>query len=206
MSEKIKYSLTLCVCVLLAGIMDFAVATLFQDFLHVPLFFDTIFLIAVLFSFGPLASFIVYVINISIVCLKLELLYGKTDYVWVYSLSAFVIILITWLFIRKEENLKKGVNHTFIYILTASVSAALVCSVVSGFISYFTFRMNVGNWTFDKLIFAFSGEYMDVLTSCIVGRFPIIILDRIITTFAGFGIHLLFIAFAKKHRLLKETF
>ncbi|MBO4759255.1 MAG: hypothetical protein J5505_04265, partial [Spirochaetaceae bacterium] len=92
------------------------------------------------------------------------------------------------LFVRKKENLKKGVNITFLYILSAAVCAALACSVVSGIISYFTFSLNVESGPFDKIIFAFSGDQMGVLASCIVGRIPITILDRIITTFAGFGI------------------
>ncbi|MBR6216341.1 MAG: DUF2179 domain-containing protein, partial [Spirochaetaceae bacterium] len=102
--------------------------------------------------------------------------------------SAFTIILITWLFVRKKENLAKGVNFTFLYILTAAVCAALACAVVSGIISYFTFTQNVEAGPFDKIIFAFSGDQMGVLASCIIVRIPITVLDRIITTFAGFGI------------------
>ena len=173
---------------LVAGILDFAVATLFQNVLHVLLFFDTIFLMAVLFLYGPLPALFSYVINVICGCLKLVILYGKNDYVYLFTLSAFTIILVTWLFVRKKENLKKGVNITFLYILSAAVCAALACSVVSGIISYFTFSLNVESGPFDKIIFAFSGDQMGVLASCIVGRIPITILDRIITTFAGFGI------------------
>ena len=188
MNPKVKSYLSIYLTALVAGILDFAVATLFQNVLHVPLFFDTIFLMAVLFLYGPLPALFSYVINIICGCLKLVILYGKNDYVYLFTLSALTIILVTWLFVRKKENLKKGVNITFLYILSAAICAALACSVVSGIISYFTFSLNVESGPFDKIIFAFSGDQMGVLASCIVGRIPITILDRIITTFAGFGI------------------
>ena len=165
----------------------------FQDVLKSPFFFDTIFMIAALFLFGPIASLIEYILFISFTCIKLKILYGKTDFVFLYTLSAFTIILVTWLFIRKKENLNKGLNLTFLYILTASVVAGLSCSVVSGFINYYfancLFQIE---WNFNIFIFAFNGEYMDLLTSSIIGRIPVTILDRVVTTFLGFGISKLY--------------
>ena len=192
MNENLKKYLFIYLVAFVAGILDFATATFFQNVLHVPLFFDTIFLMAVLFLYGPLPALFSYVVNVICGCLKLVILYGKNDYVYLFTLSAVTIILVSWLFIRKKENLGKGVNITFLYILSAAVCAALACSVVSGIISYFTFSLNVESGPFDKIIFAFSGDQMGVLASCIVGRIPITILDRIITTFAGFGISVAF--------------
>ena len=192
MNENLKKYLLIYLVAFVAGILDFATASFFQNVLHVPLFFDTIFLMAVLFLYGPLPALFSYVVNVICGCLKLVILYGKNDYVYLFTLSAVTIILVSWLFIRKKENLEKGVNITFLYILSAAVCTALACSVVSGIISYFTFSLNVESGPFDKIIFAFSGDQMGVLASCIVGRIPITILDRIITTFAGFGISVAF--------------
>ena len=78
-------------------------------------------------------------------------------------------------------------------ILTASVVAGLSCSVVSGFVNYYfancLFQIE---WNFNIFIFAFNGEYMDLLTSSIIGRIPVTILDRVVTTFLGFGISKLY--------------
>ena len=192
MNSKAKHYMTIYLVALVAGVLDFFTATFFQNVLHVPLFFDTIFLMAVMFLYGPLPALFSYVVNVVCGCLKLVILYGKNDYIYLFTLSAVTIILVTWLFIRKKENLTKGVNITFLYILSAAVCAALACAVVSGIISYFTFSLNVESGPFDKIIFAFSGDQMGVLASCIVGRIPITILDRIITTFAGFGISVVY--------------
>lgn len=195
LNTKVKDNLKICLVVVVAGILDFATATLFQTVLHVPLFLDMTFAMAVLFAYGVLPAIMTYVVNVICGCIKLVILYGKNDYVYLFTLSALTIILVTWAFVRKKENLKKGVNLTFLYILSAAVCAALACSVVSGIISYFTYSLNVEAGPFDKIIFAFSGDQMGVLASCIVGRIPITILDRIITTFAGFGIYILYTRF-----------
>ena len=186
------------IMILLFSIFDFLTTTFFQDFLHAPLFFDTIFMIAALFLFGPVAAFLEYIVFICFVSAKLLFLYGTTDYVYVYSLSALTIIFVTWLFSRHKENFKKGVNFIFIYIFLASLLAGFACSVVSGIISYFTYNMNEKDWTFDQIIYAFNGEQLNLLTSAIFGRIPVIALDRVITTFAGFGIFKLYSHF--QHR------
>ena len=179
--------------ILIFSVCDFLVAYFFQDVLKSPFFFDTIFMTAALFLFGPVASLAEYLLFISFTCIKLKIRDGKTDFVFLYTLSAFTIILVTWLFIRKKKNLNKGLNLTFLYILTASVVAGLSCSVVSGFINYYfancLFQIE---WNFNIFIFAFNGEYMDLLTSSIIGRIPVTILDRVVTTFLGFGISKLY--------------
>lgn len=120
-----KHFFIVALTIFIFSVCDFLVAYFFQDVLKSPFFFDTIFMIAALFLFGPIASLIEYILFISFTCIKLKILYGKTDFVFLYTLSAFTIILVTWLFIRKKENLNKGLNLTFLYILTASVVAGL---------------------------------------------------------------------------------
>ena len=152
-----KHFFIVALTIFIFSVCDFLVAYFFQDVLKSPFFFDTIFMIAALFLFGPIASLIEYILFISFTCIKLKILYGKTDFVFLYTLSAFTIILVTWLFIRKKENLNKGLNLTFLYILTASVVAGLSCSVVSGFINYYfancLFQIE---WNFNIFIFAFN--------------------------------------------------
>ena len=203
-SSNVRHSyFHLILSILIFSILDLCTTTFFQDILHTPLFFDTIFMIAALFAFGPVSALFEYVIFISLVCVKLIFLYGKTDHVYLYTLSALTIILVTHLFVRRKEKLHQGVNLTFLYILTASILAGLACSVVSGFIGYFTYNLNQKDWTFDQLIYAFNGEQFDFLASSILGRIPVIILDRIITTFAGFGLYKIYTRIMS-HRLSRR--
>ena len=137
-------------------------------------------------------AFLEYIVFISLVCVKLILLYGKTDNVFIYALSALTIIIITWLFIRKKENLQKSVNFTYLYLLSACICAGIACSIVSGFISYFTYELNIKDWNSDKIIFASHNSDANFLLHAIVGRIPLTVLDRIITTFTGFGVFKLY--------------
>ena len=112
---------------------------------------------------------------------------GRTDMVYLYALAAMTIIAVIWLFVRKKERLSKGVNKTFLYLLTAAILAGIACSVVSGIISYFTHQFDVKDWAYNRVIFAFYGKQLGFLASAILGRIPVTILDRVIATFIGFG-------------------
>ncbi len=74
MNENLKKYLLIYLVAFVAGVLDFATATFFQNVLHVPLFFDTIFLMAVLFLYGPLPALFSYVVNVYCGCLKLVIL------------------------------------------------------------------------------------------------------------------------------------
>jgi hypothetical protein len=88
LNSKVKNNLIICLVVVVAGILDFATATLFQTVLHVPLFLDMTFAMAVLFAYGVLPAIMTYVVNVICGCLKLVFLYGKNDYVYLFTLSA----------------------------------------------------------------------------------------------------------------------
>lgn len=178
--------------IILLGVCDFLATTLFQDVMHTPLFLDTIFMMTALFMLGPVPAFFEYLVFIGLTCIKLKILYGKTGMVYLYSLSALTIIIVTWLFVRKKERISQDVNHTFLYILCAAVLAGFACSVVSGLISCYTYSLNVKDWAYDRVIFAFSDEQKALLSSAIFGRIPVTVPDRVIATFAGFGIFKLY--------------
>lgn len=192
MNKNVKKYLIITSSVFIASILDFLTIVFFQDILHTPLFFDTIFMIAILFIYGPVPALFEYIIFIKFACIKLTLIYGSNDNIYFYTLSALTIIFVTWLFIRKKENLNKGINFTFIYILSAALCAGLACSVVSEIISRFTVELKAKDWDFDKIMHAYDDEKQIFLTAAFIGRIPVTVLDRVITTFAGFGIYKLY--------------
>ena len=194
MSEKktFRQIIEIILVVLLFGGMDFLAILLFQDFLEIPLFLDTIFMTATLFLFGPVAAFLEYLVYMGISCIRMLMSYGAAHMIYLYSFSALTIIVVTWLFIRKKDSLKKSVNRTFFILLSAAIFSGLACSVVSGFINSFIYFNNEKDLAYDRVIFAFNGEQFSFLASAILGHIPVTILDRIITTFAGFGIFKLY--------------
>ena len=196
MKNKSFPSIRTILTILVFSILDFFITTLFQDILLTPLFFDTIFMIATLFIYGPVLAFVEYVIFNCFISLKLYIFTGSTEHIYIYIVSALSIIVVTWLFVRKKENLTKGINTTFLYILSASILAGFVCSVVSGIVTTITYSLCEetlnSEHMFDHIIYAFMDKHINFLTAAIIGRIPVTILDRIITTFAGFGLYKLY--------------
>ncbi len=185
----IKIAVIIC-----AGCLDFGMNYLFNIVLKAPLFLDTTFMIAVLFIFGPVESFLAYLVNMLCTALRLYVLYGSTEFIYLYSLSAITIISITWSCIkytRTNAAQNPTVNRIFIRFLTAAIVSAIACAVVSGIISYFTYQQNVDEWAFDKIIFSLHLFNMQIkesiLVTSILGRIPLTVLDRIITTFAFYN-------------------
>lgn len=190
MNEKksLKQIIEIALLVIVFGCIDFLAVLLFQDILDIPLFLDTIFMTATLFLFGPVVAFLEYLVYMGISCIRMMFACGSAHMIYLYSISALTIIVITWLFIRRKGSLKKNVNRTFIILLSAAIFSGLACSVVSGFINFFIYFKNDNDLAYDRVIFAFNGEQFGFLASAILGRIPVTILDRIITTFAAFGI------------------
>lgn len=190
MNEKksLKQIIEIALLVIVFGCIDFLAVLLFQNILDIPLFLDTIFMTATLFLFGPVVAFLEYLVYMGISCIRMMFACGSAHMIYLYSISALTIIVITWLFIRRKGSLKKNVNRTFIILLSAAIFSGLACSVVSGFINFFIYFKNGNDLAYDRVIFAFNGEQFGFLASAILGRIPVTILDRIITTFAAFGI------------------
>ena len=190
MNEKksLKQIIEIALLVIVFGCIDFLAVLLFQDILDIPLLLDTIFMTATLFFFGPVVAFLEYLVYMGISCIRMMFACGSAHMIYLYSISALTIIVITWLFIRRKGSLKKNVNRTFIILLSAAIFSGLACSVVSGFINFFIYFKNANDLAYDRVIFAFNGEQFGFLASAILGRIPVTILDRIITTFAAFGI------------------
>ncbi len=190
MNEKksLKQIIEIALLVIVFGCIDFLAVLLFQDILDIPLFLDTIFMTATLFLFGPVVAFLEYLVYMGISCIRMKVSYGSVHMIYLYSVSALTIILITWLFIRRKGSLKKSVNRTFLILVSAAIFSGLACSIVSGFVNSFIYFKNENDLAYDRVIFAFNGEQFGFLASAILGRIPVTILDRIITTFAAFGI------------------
>ncbi|GEM_PF-1139330 len=190
MNEKksLKQIIEIALLVIVFGCMDFLAILLFQDTLDLPLFLDTIFMTATLFLFGPVAAFFEYLVYMGISCIRMKVSYGSVHMIYLYSVSALTIILITWLFIRRKDSFKKSVNRTFLILVSTAIFSGLACSIVSGFVNSFIYFKNENDLAYDRVIFAFNGEQFGFLASAILGRIPVTILDRIITTFAAFGI------------------
>lgn len=94
------------------------------------------------------------------------------------------------------DNLFKTAGSITIFVWAEEHhSSAFASSVVGGIIETGN-RLHFGNLAYSSVlehfVRAFLGENIGILASCIIVRIPVTVLDRIICTFAGYGIYMLF--------------
>lgn len=182
--------------VLIAGILNYLCCFIVQRILGLPIFFDTVVVMAVLFAFGILPALETMTIHFIISCIRDYVVFKTAPYVALYMLSGFAIIFVTWLFVRKKENLQKGVNHTFLYIMCAAICSAFVSCLIGGLINTFIIRYFTLEENWQGMLLSLGNFRLNLELSLIIGRIPITCLDRVITTFTGYGIFYLY----KKNR------
>ena len=153
-----------------------------------PLFLDSIFVMAVLFGHGLFPALGTFIVHYIIVVVRLLILHESVLPCF-YAIPGIFIVLVTWLFTRKKENLQKSVNFTFIYILLASLCASLASCVAGGIVNFCidSYVIHPEGWV--PILDSVKENNMPVILSLIWGRIPITTLDRIVTTFAGFGLY-----------------
>jgi len=170
---------------------------LLVDVAHIALWFDTIGTVAVTFYAG-LVPGIVVAASYNIICVIILAVVSKSPiYPWdmIYALCGIAITVMTWLFARKKENFRMGRMIATLYLVLIALVSAFASSIVGGIIESVN-RIQFGNLAYssvlEQFVRAFLGENIGILTSCILVRIPVTVLDRLICTFAGFGIYKLF--------------
>lgn len=202
MKKFFKYLL---IC-LLAGFVNYGLCWFVQAFLILPLFFDTVMVMAVLFSFGFWPAVGTLGIHFLITIIQDFMTWKENTFMFLYLLPGITIILVTWLFIRNKQKLQGNINSVFLYILLACSCAAAASCITGGIVNYLRileFGIHDG-WTGHNLVSSIQGTRIRMLGTLIVGRVPITFLDRFLTTFAGFGVSLLYAKFAGKKGLPYE--
>lgn len=170
---------------------------LLVDVAHIALWFDTIGTVAVTFYAGLVPGIVVAALY-NIICVIILAVVSKSPiYPWdmIYALCGIAITVMTWLFARKKENFRMGRMITTLYLVLIALVSAFASSIVGGIIESVN-RIQFGNLAYssvlEQFVRAFLGENIGILTSCILVRIPVTVLDRLICTFAGFGIYKLF--------------
>lgn len=186
-----------------AIILNFLTATLFYNVLKVPLFFDTIWTVAVVFYLGLFPGLCVSVgynlLNYLVWIFKS----GTGNFVFLYSICGILIVLSTWIFSRKKEEFKISPVVTVLYLILISLVSSFCTIIAGGLIDYFQYinhdiidQMN----PIKKFTDSFVRQRFSLLASCILAQIPVSFTDRLIATFSGYGIYRLF---QKTEKLIK---
>ena len=183
---------TVVLCIL-ALVLNFLSVFVFYETLHLPLFMDTIFTVAVLFYCGLLPALSVQlsynIINALIWMHKL----GSFDiFMLMYALCGILIVFSSWIVARQKDEFEISPSVTILYlVLIALISSA--CSVIAGgTIDYFHLKYkNIPDMMnpIKKFTDAFVRQKFNLFVSCIAAQIPVSFMDRLIATFAGWGVY-----------------
>ena len=182
---------TVAFCII-AEILNFLTADIFYHALKIPLFFDTIWTVAVVFCCGlvpGLCVSICYNVINSLIWICRE---GVSDpFIFFYTICGVLIVVSTWLIARRKDEFKISPAITILYLVLIALISSFCVIISSGIIDYFHYiyrdvpdMMNPIK-TFTE---SFVHHRFSLLASCILAQIPISFADRCIATFAGYGI------------------
>lgn len=189
---------TLLIC-LFAEVLNFFTAFLLYDTLHIPLFFDTIFTVAVTFYCGLVPGLCVGAFYNVISTLTLPLRgYTFDPYAFLFGICGMLVAFATWIFARRKEEFRISAGVTVLYLGLIAMFSSALAVLSSGIIDYVRFTLAelpdrlapVKNFTDSFVSLNFS-----LLASCFLAQIPISITDRLVSTFAGYGAYRIAVKF-----------
>lgn len=168
---------------------------IFYKILKLPLFFDTIFTVAVVFHLGLVPGLCVSIGYNLINGLEWVIFKGVSDpFIFFYAICGVLIVLSTWFIARRKENFKIEPLVTLLYLLLITLISSACTITAGGIIDYFHYicydvpdMMNPIKTFTDSFV----QQQFSLLISCILAQIPVSVLDRLLATFAGYGVYLL---------------
>ena len=188
-SKRVFKLIVLCA---LADVLNIVSAFIFYDLLHIPLFMDTIFTVAITFYYGLAPGLVVAVLyNVLAAIVRLERGIGFQPFNMLFGICGALIALVTWIFARRKAEFKINATITCLYLLLIALCSSFVVIFSSGIIdfvrlSYFDTPDMVA--PIREFTESFVHQKFSLLASCIFGQIPISFTDRLITTFLGYGV------------------
>ena len=162
--------------------------------LHLIVFLDTIFTVAITFYAGLIPGLIAAAVYNPIMTLILcaengtEVFY----YDFLYSICGLLIVLTTWAFSRNKKEFHSTYMMTILYLLAISISSAFVSCVSASALDTFVrplFGKTSPFGPIEDFSFIFQRFNFGSFLSYLLPRVPITVLDRFICTFAGYGFY-----------------
>lgn len=179
--------------------LNLGTSLLFYDVLGIPLFFDTIFTVAIVFYLGLIPGLAVgFLFNFADTLFNMVVrnIFSPTN--MFFSLCGVAIVFVTWFFSRKKEEFQISLLVTILYLLLIALLSSLASIFIGGIIDFIRFsyyEIPDSMAPIKQFTDGFLSQKFNLFASCILGQIPISLTDRLITTFAGYGVYKLFVKF-----------
>ena len=190
MDKALKTTLT---CIVALALNLLVVAIFHSGNSSFPLFLDTIFTVAVVFYCGLVPALCVSVaynlINGFLWNFREQI---SDPVVYLYAVCGILIVIVTWLVARHKEEFHISPVVTILYLLIIAMFSSLCTIITGGIMDYFHFKyFNIPDVMspIKKFTDSFVRQNFSLFTSCILAQIPVSFADRLITTFAGYGVY-----------------
>ena len=176
--------------------LNLGLSLLMFDALHIPLFFDTVFTVAIVFYLGLVPGLIVGILfNIvdTLFNFLVRGIYSPTN--MCFALCGAAIAFVTWLFARKKDEFQISIPITILYLILISLlssSATVLIGGIIDFVRFTYFDIPDSMAPIKQFTNGFISQKFNLFASCILAQIPISITDRLISTFMGYGVYKLY--------------
>ena len=177
-----------------AAVLGNIATSFFSAALELPAFFDTIFTVAITFYAGLVPGIIAAALSNPLMTVLRCLIYGTEIFYFdfLYSVCGIFIVLATWTISRNKKEFFFSRAVTVLYLLIIAFASSFLSCFSASFLDTFIrplFEKHSGFSAIDSFSMAFQKLKFNVFLSYLLPRIPLTVLDRLICTFAGFGIY-----------------
>ena len=199
MSQKTNFLVKKFICCPLAILLNMIVAYIFYDKLRLPLFLDTIFTVAITFYFGLIPGLFVALCYNAFNALTLVARGFPFDpFSVLFGICGAIIVFVTWFLSRKREEFDISPGITMLHLVLIAMISSFCVVISSGIIDFVRYSLTdipdrmapVKEYTD-----SFLRQNFSLFASCILGQIPVSVTDRLITTFAGYGVYKIMLKF-----------
>ena len=192
---------------LVSGLLNTLISYLINGVCALPLYFDTLFTVAVFFSAGLVPALItavllpIFTTFEYIYLMHLEAETARWTYIFVFCVI-FEVLLIFFFrnkikpldaAFRKNPSLYAFINLAPLFMLIAVLDCIMI-SVTGGIIDYILATLSVPKAYYpeDSFKLGLLSNNVSLLTASILSRVPINIVDRFFVIFGGYGVSLVY--------------
>lgn len=166
--------------------------------LNLPCFLDTEFSVAITFYLGLVPGLIVAACFNPLMIILLCWYTGTpfSAYDCLYAICGMLIVLATWLFSRNKKEFLYSRPMTLLYLLIIVAASSVFSFTSASLLDTFIlplFQTNSGFSAFNNYAEVLRQLEMGTFFSYLVPRIPLTVMDRLICTFAGYGIYRLLV-------------
>lgn len=166
--------------------------------LQLPCFLDTEFAVAITLYMGLIPGLIVAACFNPLMIVLLCRYTGTpfSFYDCLYAICGMLIVFVTWLFSRNKREFLYSRIMTVLYLLIIVVVSSVFSFTSASLLDTFVlllFQPSTGFSAFDNFSEVMRQLKMGTFFSYLVPRIPLTVNDRLICTFAGFGIYRLLV-------------